>query len=1016
MAPVDGLRYWAAPEVTGIGRLPSHAIVHDDRLNLDGAWDFQLLAAPEAEPVPDAWRSIRVPGAWTMQDVGDIPIYTAQRVPFDSPPPEPPSSNPTGVYRRRFELPASWSGRRVVLHVGAATSVLIVEVNGLLVGVGKDSRLAGEFDLTPHVRAGTNELRLTVVRYSDASFVENQDGWWHGGITRSVYLYVTGRVHLGDVQVRAGYARETGAGRCRIAVTVGDPEGRVGSGWQVRATLAGASASAAVSPTRVAAPQQGGDQEIPLPEELVGLIDGGLDVMDVASRRAAGAPAGPDVDAAVAIVDTLLVPERLGQAHLALEVPHALPWSAESPELYDLIVELLDPSNAVIDSTLFRIGFRDVVVCDGQLLVNGEPVLIQGVNRHDVHPRTGTTLSRDEIDRQLRLLKRYGINAIRTAHYPNDPVVLELCDLHGFYVVAEADIESHNYSTTLCDDPRYTAAFVDRVSRMALRDANHPSVILWSLGNESSFGANHHAAAAWLRAFDPTRPLFYEGAIMRDWYAGHAVTDVVAPMYPSVEALRMYAADPRADRPLIMSEYSHAMGNSNGGLDEYWAAIESSRLLQGGFIWELTDHALDPSGDGRYRYGGDFGDTPNDGNFCVDGLISADGTPHPAMEEVRRLFGPLAVDATVDDVWSGTIRVTNRQFFASAALFELSARVDTLAGDGAEHRVALPPIPARATVEVPLPSVLLAEWEPRSLGVTCIVRLARDTTWAAAGAVIAELQVAASDLTAVGFASDDGALRPLTQAELDTRWAELLVAAPGLDLWRAPTDNDAALAHFGRFAASGFAEPGRLPLPERVDGGLGVDRVALTADDRSVVHERSVGLSHDDVLVVRERVIVPDAAADRLLRIGTRLDLPSGYRWATWWGRGPHEAYPDRKRSARLGRWSAQVDELATPYLRPQENGSRADTWCIEVSGPGVPALRVVLDRPLQVGLSRHLPRELAAARHWWELEPGGGLHLHLDVAQRGIGSTSVGPDVPPEHRILAGTYEWTWRIERLTP
>lgn len=1005
------LRPWDRPELTGLGRVDPHSLAHaGDRISLDGEWEFQLLDGPEEreDEDEDAWRRIRVPGAWTMQDVGDVPIYTAQRVPFDSAPPHPPKRNPTGVHRVVFSVPDDWSRRRIVLHVGAAISTVLVEVNGTPVGVGKDSRLASEFDITDHVFVGANQLLLRVVRFSDATFVENQDSWWHGGLTRSVFLYSTPTVHLRDVQART--ALGPGSPRCRVHVTVQDAGGRLGAGWSVTARLGDAVSRATVSAPQ-SAPIQGGDESaLSVSEPGSGVDLAELDILDLSSRRAAGAPIDAATAAALRVVDEMLVPEPIGVADLELVLPRAQPWSAETPTLYELEIVLWAPDGTATERSRHRIGFRDVAVVDGELLVNGAPVLIQGVNRHDFHPRTGVTSTPEETAEQLRLLKRHGINAIRTAHYPNDPIFLDLCDEFGFYVVDEADVESHNYSTSICDDPRYGPAFLERVSRMVRRDANHPSVILWSLGNEASIGANHHAAAGWVRAFDPGRPLHYEGAIMRDWFAGHAVTDVVCPMYSSPQALRQYAQDPRANRPLIMSEYSHAMGNSNGGLDEYWDLIESTRGLQGGFIWELTDHGLDPDGDGRYRYGGDFGELPTDGNFCIDGLLFPDGTPHPAMAEVRRIFTPLEFSATPEQLEDGTVEVRNRQFFVDSSRYAVTATIDREHGCGATAEVDLPTIAPRATATVAIPSALGEELRsPGTLGVHFDVRLREDEPWASRGTLLATVQVEAGDLSEVPALAEI-----VSPARADASGSPSLLGDPAIELWRAPTDNDASMVHFGRFTRSGFAHPRRSLVGTDQIGNATVVEARLSADGVEVVHRRRSGRSAGGALVVHDQVSVPEGHPG-LLRVGTTIALSDGYERVVWLGRGPHESYPDRKRSARLGRWEQAIDDLAVPYVKPQENGSRADVWMLELSGPDLPTLRIRLDRPCQVGVLRHTTDELATVAHSWELPPSRRTFVHLDVAQRGIGSTSVGPDVPPEFRVGPGSYEWSWTIEEVT-
>ncbi len=586
---------WAEPELIGRGRLPMHAVPHADRLDLDGRWRFQLLHRPD-EATGEAWDEIEVPGCWTMQGTWDRPIYTNVRMPFPQRPPEVPEENPTGVYERTFSLPAAWAGRRVVLHVGAAESVLIVHLDGAEVGVSKDSHLAAEFDLTDRLHEGEHNLRLTVVKWSDATFIEDQDQWWHGGITRSVFLYATGHVYLADVQIDSGLEPDNVTGTLELEVAVGWRTRHREPGWRIEATLDGLPGSLAAAVTHQPPPPGGpGDWAVPGPPRR--------GVLDLVSLSAAGALTAPDDVARWEQARPVVRPQRVGIVRLGARVPGVTPWSAEVPALRRLEVVLRAPDGSEVERIERLVGFRRVEVTDTELLVNGRAVLIRGVNRHDFDPRTGRVVSEDDLRADVVAMKRFGVNAVRTSHYPNDPAFLDLCDELGLYVIDEADIESHAYIDDLCHDPRYRAAWVDRVARMVTRDRHHPSIILWSLGNESGHGANHDAAAGWVRRADPSRPLHYEGAIRFHWGSDQRVSDIVCPMYPPIAAIVAHAESGSQKHPLIMCEYSHAMGNSNGTLAEYWDAIETTHGLQGGFIWEWRDHGLDQRlPDGRVRY------------------------------------------------------------------------------------------------------------------------------------------------------------------------------------------------------------------------------------------------------------------------------------------------------------------------------------------------------------------------------------------------------------------------------
>ncbi|MEV2271888.1 glycoside hydrolase family 2 TIM barrel-domain containing protein [Nonomuraea africana] len=729
------MNLWNSPELIAVARERIGAVPRRERVDLGGEWDFELLGHPDEAP-SGRWRPVTVPGAWTMQRVGDLPHYTNVQMPFRQYPPSTPARNPTGVHRRVFQADPGWAGRRVVLHVGAAESVLVVRLNGRDVGVSKDSRLAAEFDVTDHLRPGDNELVLTVVKWSDASFIEDQDQWWHAGLTGEVYLYATPVTYLADVHVVADYDPGTGDGTLTVTAELDSRDPATEATWRVRVRALGVAAEESIAMRRHRALPSEGTQ---IPPELAE-----VDLFGLYSGRAAGVPIPAPVAAAGEMIAAAMFPAPARRATVTIPGPGVASWNAERPVLHDVVIELLHDDGTVADAAMVRVGFRRVETAGRDLLVNGRRVWIHGVNRHDFDPRTGRTQTREEIAAELALLKRFNVNAIRTSHYPAHPELLDIADEYGFYVVDEANIEGHAYASTLCRDPRYLGAFADRVSRMVLRDRNHPSVIAWSLGNETGSGPNHDAVAAWARAFDPTRPVHHEGAISGDWYGGRSQTDIVCPMYPTVDALRAYGSDPRADRPLIMSEYQHAMGNSNGSLDEYWEVIRSTPGLQGGFVWELRDHGLDPDGDGRYRYGGDFGDQPNDGNFCLDGLLFPDGTPHPAMFELRHVFAPLRITGTGAGARKGLVEVRNERSFATLDDLRLAARVVTAAGAGPAVEVPLPPLAPGGGARVELPGAL-AVGGPDVLAVRFEVSTADNEPWAPAGTTLSVQQVVVSE-------------------------------------------------------------------------------------------------------------------------------------------------------------------------------------------------------------------------------------------------------------------------------
>jgi beta-galactosidase len=971
MLPVIGsFRPWADPTVTGIGRLPMHVpLAHPDRRSLDGEWSFALFDHPDAVPEsaitgPAPTETVTVPGSWTMQDTGDFPHYTNVQMPFAGPPPALPKRVTTGVYRTTFAAPRAWKGTQIVLHVAGAESVHALYVNGEFVGYGTDSRLPSEYDVTSHVVAGKpSDIAIVVVRYSANSYIEDQDQWWMAGLHRSVHIESRAAVHVADVRCEADFDPASGDGSVKVTTEiafVATPQ----AGWSVRTTLRSPKGRSV-----------GKAQVSTVPHEF----------------------ARP-----------LVFFGYLAEAEWA--VPSGAPWSAEAPNLYDVTCELSSPDGLLVETVTQRVGLRRVEVVDRRLLVNGRPIWVFGVNRHDHHPDRGKAVTADDIRSDLVAMRSHNITAVRTCHYPNDTVLYDLCDELGMYVIDEANIESHAYNVSICDDERYRQAFVERGARMVQRDRNHPSIILWSLGNESGYGSNHDAMAGWIRRVDPSRPLHYEGGVMHgdgtqpvrsmaNWVGGglHA-SDVTCPMYPEIESIRQYGADGVGVRPLIMCEYSHAMGNSNGSLADYWETITSTPGLQGGFIWEWKDHGLRrrlADGSERLAYGGDFGDTPHDGNFVADGLMSADLEPHPAMREVAWVYRPVTVSLT-GGARRRSLLVANRRSFSGledlAATWELSA-----AGKVVKHgKLRVPTVAPHTSVNVPLPCALPAGDEEVHLSVRWHSR--HDSWSAPQGHLVAwdQVELRAAHRTRIGRATRSA----MTTSAID----QLLVLPVELALWRAATDNDGFKLmppDSERVAARGHA------LLRWYDQGL-----PGTPADELVDHRCERTVSDDgNATVYRHHVRVPDALVD-LPRVGIRFSLPGRFRELTWFGRGPHENYPDRKASAMLGTWSGSPD--LPPYLVPQEFGLRTDTRWLECTDPeSGDVLRVDVLHPIGLHMSatNYRAEDLFAAPNEADLWPRDELVVHLDVGHRGLGTASCGPDVLPKYRLAAGDYSFAYRL-----
>jgi beta-galactosidase len=956
-------RPWVAPELTSLHRLPMHSLPHGDRVELGGNWRFQLLQAPDAKPGTE-WGEITVPGCWTMQGFGDVPQYTNVQMPFAGVPPDVPDDNPTGLYERDVDVPADWAGRRIVLHVGAAESVLLVRVNGRDVGLSKDSHLAAEFDVTEYISPGKNTVTLRVVKWSDATYIEDQDQWWHGGITRSVYLYSTGLVHLAEVKAIGGLTDDLRTGTLALDVRVGFTGAEPTAGWAVEARIGGGT---------------------------------GIELRSEAHE---------------------------GTATWRVEVPDVVPWSSEVPHLYPLTIGLLGPSGDLAEEIELQIGFRRIEIRGVDLLINGRRVFLRGVNRHDFDQRTGRVVSAESMRADLVQMKQFNFNAVRTSHYPNDPAFLDLADELGLYVIAEADIESHAFQTTLCDDPRYRAAWLDRVSRMVERDKNHPAVIAWSLGNESGYGRNHDAAAAWVRRYDPSRPLHYEGVIQFDWTRDQTVSDFTCPMYPTIESIVAHARSGRQRHPLIMCEYSHAMGNSNGTLAEYWQAIESTPGLQGGFIWEWWDHGLVqtlPDGTTRWAYGGDFGDEPNDGNFCIDGLVWPDRRPKPALWEHKQLAAPVRISLLREAGGRAAgLEIGNRQDFRDMGWLRATWQVSVDGEPAGESHLELPEIPAGGSAVVDLPELAVragdgsAAGAERSLTVRFFVR--DPQLWAPAGFEVSWGHVRLDD----GDPREPEA--PADVADLATPPVDedgdlvhdLLAKPPRLALWRAPTDND----RFGGIAA-GWSEMGLADLTrtvtevDRTDASTTVRSDVRTGSGAIVRHEVRVRSLAGRVLLVEETAEIPDELTD-IARVGTVLETVPGLELLEWFGTGPVETYPDRKRGGPVGRYRSTVSDQYVPYIRPQENGGHADVRWFELRDPAGRGLRIELDRPRQVSATHFRAADLAAASHDVELVARPETIVHIDAAHRGLGTASCGPDTLPEYLVGPGTYRWSWTLRRL--
>jgi beta-galactosidase/beta-glucuronidase len=1032
----DVARDWENPEQVAVNREAAHATLtpyatlrqalrHDPaaspfRRSLNGLWKFRLAPNPDAAgtafAAPDfndrIWDEVEVPGCWQLQGY-DKPIYTNVTMPFtDKPPRIPQQDNPTGLYRTRFTVPQAWRGRRIRLVLGSVDSCAHLWVNGTPAGYTTDSRLPAAFDLTGLLRPGTNILALRVYRWSVNSFLEDQDMWWLSGLPREVYLEAVPDPHIRDFFARPDLDIASGNGRLRVTATVEN--------------------------CRPMAPRPRVEMQL-FNERGRALLRQPISGEAAWGRKDPGDPAWRHVE-------------------LEAAVPRPNPWSAETPHLYTLVLTLRDPAGKALEHVSCRIGFRKIEIRGGQLLVNGQPVLLLGVNRHEHEDRRGKAVTLASMLADIRLMKQNNINAVRTCHYPNDERWYDLCDQFGIYLVDEANLETHGTFPVIERDDRWTAQYMARGQRMVQRDKNHPSVILWSLGNESGYCAKHDAMAGWIRKFDPSRPIHYERCITADWPASG--TDIICPMYPSPlpdlvhrhGLLTMMHAHP--DRPTIMCEYAHAMGNSCGGLKEYWDVITRHPRLQGGFIWEWLDHGLiqkDPDGREHWAYGGDFGDQPNDRNFCVDGMVWPDRTPHPCVEEYKRLIQPVKVES--DDPAAGRITVTNRYFFLNLSCLEAAwelAADGRVIQSGRLGRLDLAPRCSR-TMTLPLRKPLAAVPETE-YWLTLRFTLARETLWAPRGHELAREQIRipwpspvkpapriAATQPALSLVHDEGlavAQGDGFRLALDERtgrlvsWrigrSELLRDGPRVNLWRAPTDNDDPPRQISRLADA-WRAAGLDRLVETVrsihirqDGPARVrtDLVArLAAPDCSCgfdCRHTLLALGTGEVELAFE--LQPFGELPMLPRVGVRLTLPGGFESVSWFGRGPHENYCDRKSSADVGLYHSRVDDLYVPYIKPQENGNRSDVrWVTLANRAGLGLLAVGVPF-LEFSAHHFTPEDLTAATHAHKLVRRRDITWNLDYRQAGLGTASCGPGVFPPYQIRPDIMRWRLRLLPLRP
>ena len=957
--------------------------------SLNGRWKFKASPRPEARPVDfyrdgfddRGWNDIAVPGSIETQSFG-MPIYVniGYAFPYDRNNPHPPhDNNPVGSYRRTFAVPAEWSGRRVLLHFDGVDSAFYVWINGQRVGYSEDSRTPAEFDVTKYLRAGDNSLAVEVYRFSDGSFLEDQDMFRLSGIFRDVYLWSTAAEHVRDFEVHAAL----------------DPAYRDGT-LSVRALVGNAGPTAA-------------------PGEVT------VDLLDAAGAAVAS--------------QTRPYGGARGETAVSFSLPVRAPrkWSAETPYLYRALITLKNRARQVVEVIPQTVGFRSVEIKNGRFLVNGQAVLIKGVNRHEHDPAMGHYVTHDLMVRDIELMKQHNVNAVRTSHYPNTPEWYELAARYGLYVMDEANIECHGFGTNpqnrLTNDPAWTPAYVDRVERMFERDKNQPAIISWSLGNECGDGLNFTAAYGWLKKRDAYLPVHYEGSASH----GGTNSDINSFMYPTpAEIVRRAEAKPQM--PVILCEYSHAMGNSSGGLKEYWDIFYSGSNAQGAFVWDWVDQGIRqplPGGRGTFlAYGGWWEDRyaiRNDANFSQNGLISADRVPHPGLSAIKYVYRYLHAEPV--DLATGTIKIRNWHDFINAkdeaaGVWEVVGSDGTIAAHGDLPELDIAPR-AEKTFTIALPATLPAAqpaqpWK-QEYWLTVRFLLRNDTLWAKKGHEVGWEQWALPYTAA--FTDREVHTTPLTVADggnvirisndkvavvfdrlqgtigsYSYEGVKLLDRGPVPDFWRAMTDNDLgawkAVVNQARrdprlditvWRHAGEAWSVKSVQAQRLNSGSAQVVVQADLPLAGAKYEMTYDIEPAGEIAVNAAYTPGTAPLAMMPRFGTQLIVSPGFEHVAWLGRGPAETYVDRQ-FERIGTYRSTVHEQWVEYSRPQANGNKTDVRWVSLTNDAGVGLMAIGDPTLSVGVMHATHADLEQARFTFQIPARQEIYLNLDLKQMGVG------------------------------
>ncbi|MGG1554065.1 glycoside hydrolase family 2 TIM barrel-domain containing protein [Paenibacillus ferrarius] len=952
---------------------------------LNGLWKFRYFTSvSEVNEVfydekYDAthWDDLLVPSCWQTNGY-DYLQYCNVNYPIPCDPPFVPDRNPAGLYIKEFNVREDWRDKLKHVVFEGVNSCFYLWINGQFVGYSQGSRIPAEFDLTPYVRIGSNQMAVMVLKWCDGTYIEDQDAWRYSGIFRDVYLLARSEERIRDVFYRVQLADDFSKATVHCEI------------------------------------------------DTIGIVDVHAELID-----ASGYSIGQS-DISVA-----------ESGRVSFDVEDPLLWSAERPYLYTLRI---CGANEVLH---FNVGLRKVCVQDGVFKVNNRAIKLKGVNRHDSHPELGQTIPLQHMIDDLLLMKRHNVNTIRTAHYPNDPRFLDLCDEYGFYVIDEADLEAHGVLHAVGDyhrlakDPVWEKAFLDRAVRMVERDKNHPCIVMWSMGNESGYGVNHIAMARWTRERDSSRPIHYEGAALK--YKGHPDTsclDVNSRMYATVQELIQYGEDETMTKPLLQCEYSHAMGNSCGDLKDYWDVIYKYPKLMGGCVWEWCDHGILARTEGGvpyFGYGGDFSNKPNDGNFCIDGLVSPDRVPHTNLLELKKVIAP--VEFQMEDVAAGIIRVHNRYDFIDLSDVVISWKVEV---DGETVQQGVLPVlltnPHQyELVAVPykLPAHAKGRW---FLNLSAVQRI--DKRWAAAGheltseqfelpvrqsiecglkvqPLLADLQVLRSGTEVIVQGFDFRHVFDLHSGmvtQITKNGVPLILGGPRFNIWRAPADNDRKIKllwkkeGYDRVSMKVYrveiVESTASQVQIEVEYSLGGENKEPVLRGKALwVMEGSGAITVNTIVQIRQEL-------PYLPRFGLELSMPEGNEHVEYFGYGPHESYVDKRQSVRKSKFVSTVDDMYHSYVVPQENGSHYGTEWAKVSN--VLGMGLVFTSPggeFSFQALHYTPEDLTVAEHTYELKRRKETIVSLDCKMNGIGSSSCGTDLLEQYQLNDKMLEFQLRI-----